>query len=155
MDFITSCSNLRARNYAIREISKHETKFTAGKIIPAVATTTALVTGAVCMELYKLLQPSKKSVEDFRCFSCNLALPMMSQAEPLPPAKSKAVLKDGKEWLWSLWDRIEVNEGDITLEQLMEYFKKVRKRTHAHAQYGSNAVGKRTRTLCKLRPRYP
>jgi len=125
MDFITACSNLRARNYAIRESSKHETKLTAGKIIPAVATTTALVTGAVCMELYKLVQTSKKRVEDFRCFSCNLALPILSQAEPLAPAYSTTQLKDGKEWRWSLWDRVDVNEGDITLEQLMEHFKKV------------------------------
>jgi ubiquitin-activating enzyme E1 len=35
IDFITACSNLRARNYAIKESNKHETKFTAGKIIPA------------------------------------------------------------------------------------------------------------------------
>lgn len=120
--FITACSNLRARNYAIRESDRHETKFTAGKIIPAIATTTALVTGMVCMEIYKLLQPAKRSIEDFRCFSCNLALPILSSSEPIAPAKSKASLKGGV-WEWSLWDRIDVAEGDITLEQLMHHFK--------------------------------
>jgi len=56
--FMTSCSNLRARNYSIREVSDHETRFVAGKIVPAIATTTALVTGIVCLEIYKLLQLS-------------------------------------------------------------------------------------------------
>lgn len=120
--FVTACSNLRARNYAIRESDRHETKFTAGKIIPAIATTTALVTGMVCMEIYKLLQPAKNKIEDFRCFSCNLALPILSSSEPIAPAKSKAALKSGV-WEWSLWDRIEVTEGDITLEQLMAHFR--------------------------------
>ena len=122
IDFITTCSNLRARNYAIKESDRHETKFTAGKIIPAIATTTALVTGMVCMELYKLLQPSKNRIEDYRCFSCNLALPILSSSEPIAPAKTKTLLKGG-EWSWSLWDRVEVREGDITLEQLMAHFQ--------------------------------
>lgn len=122
IDFITTCSNLRARNYAIKESDRHETKFTAGKIIPAIATTTALVTGMVCMEVYKVLQPSKNQIEDFRCFSCNLALPILSSSEPIAPAKTKTQLKNG-EWGWSLWDRIEVREGDITLEQLMAHFQ--------------------------------
>lgn len=123
IDFITACSNLRARNYKIKESDKHETKFIAGKIIPAIATTTALVTGMVCLEIYKLLQPSKRKVEDFRCFSCNLALPLLSSSDPIAPAKTQSIIKGGEQWNWSLWDRIEVDIGDCTLEQFMEYFK--------------------------------
>lgn len=54
VEFVTSASNLRARNYGIQTADKHKTKFVAGKIVPAIATTTALVTGLVCLELYKV-----------------------------------------------------------------------------------------------------
>jgi ubiquitin-activating enzyme E1 len=54
VEFVTSTSNLRARNYGIQTADKHHTKFVAGKIVPAIATTTSLVTGLVCLELYKV-----------------------------------------------------------------------------------------------------
>ncbi len=58
MQFIAAIANMRARNYSIPEVDKLQAKLIAGRIIPAIATTTAMATGLVALEMYKVLQAS-------------------------------------------------------------------------------------------------
>lgn len=60
MDLITALANMRARNYSVQEVDKLKAKLIAGRIIPAIATATAVATGLVCLELYKAVQVSSE-----------------------------------------------------------------------------------------------
>ena len=124
MLFVTACSNCRALNYQIPTEDTHRSRAIAGRIIPAIATTTALVTGLICLELYKVIGTPRKelTLEAYKNGFINLAIPFMTLSEPTPPAKTKAILK-GKEWNWTSWDSLDMNLGDITMGEFMDYFE--------------------------------
>ena len=56
VNFILSISNLRANNYGIKNCDFLKAKEIAGNIIPAIASTTAAITGLACLQIYTLLQ---------------------------------------------------------------------------------------------------
>jgi len=121
IDFMAATANLRDRNYKIKEVERFKIKMIAGKIIPAIATATAMVVGAVGLELLKLTL--KKPVEVMKNSFMNLALPLWLFSEPMPPLLNKdkdydpivlgpiKAIPNG----FSSWDSITM-VGPLTLE---------------------------------------
>jgi len=130
IDFITAAANLRARNYRIKEAPKHKCKLIAGKIIPAIATTTAAVTGLVMTEMYKVIQG--KGMEAYRDSSNNLGINAYFFSEPAPADQAKdeydPIMMEEVKCLpagFTKWDKTEVAiDQGTTLKQFLEIFKK-------------------------------
>merc|ERR1712232_655582 len=102
--FITAASNLRAICYGIPPVDAMETRRVAGRIIPAMITTTAFVSGLSCIELVKLTQ--KADLKYHRNAFINLALPFFAFTSPLPAEEING-LHGSK---YTIWDRILVKE---------------------------------------------
>jgi ubiquitin-activating enzyme E1 len=97
IDFITSTSNLRATNYKIPLTDKFRTKGIAGKIIPALITTTSLVSGLACIELMKILN-GIDNIEKYTNSFVNLGISFFGFSEPNPCKKVKIGSYEFSQW---------------------------------------------------------
>jgi molybdopterin/thiamine biosynthesis adenylyltransferase len=101
IDLIASATNLRARNYAIRELSRLDAKRIAGKILPAVATTTSVVSALITAEMVKVV--ADLPADQFRDVGCNLGLGLWSVFESSAPSEQK-MGADVVVTEWHRWD---------------------------------------------------
>ena len=118
VDFLTCASNLRALNYGIQPSDRYSVKGIAGKIIPAIATTTALVSGLIALELYKIVS-NGGDISKYRNGFINLALPFFGFTEPVAPPVTKY-----REFVWTLWDRFKLDGTKMTLREMLDWFQK-------------------------------
>jgi ubiquitin-activating enzyme E1 len=117
--FIQACSNLRASNYNINEIDYNQTLIKAGKIIPAVPTSTSSVAGFLCLQIYSLLQTD--DIEYLKDSIMDLSTKELLVTNPFPPdyIESNIELFNNK---FTVWDKIIMSKKE-SCKDIINYLK--------------------------------
>ena len=87
IDLIHSVTVLRSQNYKLAPMDWMTTKLKAGRIVPALATTTATIAALQTIEAIKIIKKNK--LDEFKNCNLNLAIPNMTLSEPGPAMKFK------------------------------------------------------------------
>ncbi len=132
--WIQLSSNLRAINYNIDPIDFYTTKGIAGKIIPAVSTTTSVVGGLIVLEMMKYLQHENKDIEKYKSTFINLSDNTFVSSEPLEAPKIKIGTLELNGWFKFKWDK------DSTLAEFKEYFDNIFKSPISMITYNSSML---------------
>jgi ubiquitin-activating enzyme E1 len=128
INFILSFSNLRANNYNIEKTEFLNAKEIAGNIIPAIASTTAAITGITCLQIYTLLQTD--NLRSFRNSDFNLGTSLFDLYIP----EEKRYIRDyinNKNILekkaipgeYTIWDKIDIVGPNKTVRNFVDVFK--------------------------------
>lgn len=127
VDFIHSLANIRAQNYRLDEMDWITVKIKAGKIVPALATTTAFIAALQTIELIKYLK-DECPFDQYRNSFLNLAVPSLMQSEPGKAIKTK-LKEDLEVTLWDRWEyEVKAEMRDkVTLKDVVEYLAKAYK----------------------------
>ncbi|XP_012536941.1 SUMO-activating enzyme subunit 2 [Monomorium pharaonis] len=83
MDFVAACANIRAYIFGIPQKSRFDIKSMAGNIIPAIATTNAIIAGMVVLHAFRILENNLRA-----CRSVYLRLKMNHRNQLLVPEKA-------------------------------------------------------------------
>jgi ubiquitin-activating enzyme E1 len=131
LSFVVAATIIRALNYFIDPPDVLTVKRVAGRITPAIATTTAIVCGFIALEMYKVHAIERCTVSDYRFGSINLAINMFSLSTPMKPRRMVCAPIN---LVFSAWDSWRIT-GDLTTAELIRKVQtqfKVRVRNVLH-----------------------
>jgi hypothetical protein len=100
-------------NYKLVAMDWLTVKLKAGRIVPALSTTTTVIAGLQTIELVKVLKGVP--LEAHKNAFLNLALPLLHLSEPGAPEKVKLT----SELAVTVWDRWEVQVGEQDTVQVL------------------------------------
>ena len=130
--WVMAASNLRATNYEIIPVDFYTTKGIAGKIIPAISTTTSVIAGLIIIEMLKYLE--KAPLEKYKSTFVNLADNLIISAEPI---KAPNVTICGNEY--NSWFKFNHN-GDCLLSEFKKKYDEIFKSEITMIAYGSSLL---------------
>lgn len=127
LDFVSATANLRSHIFGIGLRSKFDIKQMAGNIIPAIATTNAIIAGASVLQSFKIFRGDYASAKMFYTIQSTENL-MRSYVEPpnlqcavCSPARTDVVINPLKA---TLKDLVEALKSELGYEQSMSLLSK-------------------------------
>lgn len=113
-------TNVRATNYKLDEMDWITVKIKAGKIIPALATTTAAIAALQTIEIIRFLKNSK--LEEYKQTFLNLSVPILGISEPALAHKIKLGSSGIEVSLWDRWE-YKASVREVTLLEILEHLE--------------------------------
>ena len=145
INFIMAFSNIRANNYSIENSNFLFTKEIAGNIIPAIASSTAAVTGISCLQIYTLLQ-----TDDFNLFkniTFNLATSEFELSTPEDkryiqniPKTERSAAKRVIPKEFTVWDKIDLYGPNLKIKNIVNFFKEKYNVDVEYINYRDNTI---------------
>eukprot|EP01016_Furgasonia_blochmanni_P011543 TRINITY_DN1524_c0_g1_i1.p1 TRINITY_DN1524_c0_g1~~TRINITY_DN1524_c0_g1_i1.p1 ORF type:complete len:350 (-),score=83.41 TRINITY_DN1524_c0_g1_i1:219-1220(-) len=137
IDFIYSMANCRAMNYKLDPMDWITVKLKAGRIIPALATTTASIAGLQTIELCKVIKNCR--VEDYRNAFLSLAVPILALSEPGPAPITK-LTEELKVTIWDRWEIKHSKGRSVSLKEVFTDLQETYKLFPKDVMCGSKAI---------------
>jgi ubiquitin-activating enzyme E1 len=141
VQWLLTASNIRNYQYKIDQADLFSTRKIAGNIIPAMITTTSLVSGYQILEYVKLIKfyktkgekPSKTDIDLYKNRFVNLNTNYIDGITPVPVSVSKIGNLD-----FTFWDRLEVETNSI--EKIMDYVYKLTGKKVEYLMHGNEVI---------------
>lgn len=144
IEWINECSNLRNKQYDIKNTSIYETRKIAGKIIPAMITTTSLIAGFQIMEYIKLIKfyekdkyknfNYKNEIDIYKNRFVNLDINYCDGINPMSPV----IYKLNNNIPLTLWTSFDVSSDETELI-IKEIYQKTNKKVE-YMTWGNKTV---------------
>lgn len=134
LDFVVASANIRATLFGIERKSRFDIKQMAGNIIPAIATTNAIVAGLCVLQSFKVLRGQYDSVKEV-FLAPNATDHMLASDRPRKPNPECPVCS-------AFQVTLDVDFDKITLRDLVDDFAKEQLKFDAEGEFViSNEVG--------------
>ncbi|KAF9218464.1 hypothetical protein BS17DRAFT_869307 [Gyrodon lividus] len=111
LDFVTAASNLRSAAYYIERKTRWEVKEMAGNIIPAIATTNAIISGLIVLQALHLLRKSYSALKNVHLqFKPSVPLSTINLCPPNPKC---GICRD-------TYTQVQCDPARVTLGELVD-----------------------------------
>ncbi|KAK2951817.1 putative Ubiquitin-activating enzyme E1 1 [Blattamonas nauphoetae] len=134
IDFIYTVADLRAINYSIPTVDRNQVKMISGKIIPAIATTTGVVSGLAELDVLKVVR-GEKDIDNYRNWFINLAINLYNFSAP---GEAKPIAEGSA---FTVWDKFTFVFDHIpTIQELVDYIRTEKKVEASMIGYGTGII---------------